>query len=239
MNKDNILQQMADVVEATMTNYKSDFYNVDKGIIESKEFKFPVIWIVGQSHTHMFQLGNFKDAFFAWESLRYDYLRNSNPWSYFFNEKLYTKDKWFLITGNGLQPINLDQAKAAIKDYVTPAVNAWVKEHGPLSRLTKVQVKFKDITFNELKALIADCRAHGNDSLLECFKMRHKSCRVADDQFYVITWHKAWNEFTFCEYINGNAGLAGHIVFHGWPETGYQTNGAIQLDPRYGWSSHT
>lgn len=230
---------MADVVEKTMTNYKSDFYNVDKGIIESKEFKFPVIWIVGQSHTHMFQLGNFKDAFFAWESLRYDYLRNSNPWSYFFNEKLYTKDKWFLITGNGLQPINLDQAKAAIKDYVTPAVNAWVKEHGPLSRLTKVQVKFKDITFNELKALIADCRAHGNDSLLECFKMRHKSCRVADNQFYVITWHKAWNEFTFCEYINGNEGLAGHIVFHGWPETGYQTNGAIQLDPRYGWSSHT
>ena len=132
-----------------------------------------------------------------------------------------------------------DEAVRAIMDYVIPAVHAWEKEHGPIPRLTKVPVKFKGITFNELKVLIADCRAHDNDSLLECFKVRHKSCRVADDQFYVITWHKAWNEFTFCEYINGNEGLAGHIVFHGWPETGYQTNGAVQLDPRYGWSSHT
>ena len=72
----------------------------------------------------------------------------------------------------------------------TPAI-ARVKLNG------SVGLVVKGITFNELKALIADCRAHGNDSLLECFKMRHKSCRVTDDQFYVITWHKAWNEFTF------------------------------------------
>lgn len=239
MNKDNILQQMADVVEATMGNYKSDFYNVDKGIIEGEVFKFPFIWIVGECHTHMFQLGNYKDDFFASESYRYDYLRNPNPWEYFFNEKLYQRDKWFLVTENGLQSINLDQAKAAIKDYIAPAVNAWVKEHGPLPKLTKVPVKFNDAVLSELKSLIADCRLHGNDSLLDVFKRRQKSCRVADDQYTVITYHKRWNEFTFCEYINGKERLAGHIVFHGWPETGYQTNGAVQLDPCYGWSSHT
>ena len=239
MSKDDILQQLAAVVEDTMSSYKGDFYRCDKSIIETEAFKFPIIWIVGECHTHMFQLGNYKDDFFASESFRYDYTRNHNPWDYFFKESLYAKDKWFLVTEDGLHTINLGQAKAAIMDYVTPAVNAWVEENGPLPNSLKVPVKIQGITLSELKALIADCRAHGNDSLFECFKRRQKACRVADDQYTVISYHKHWHEFTFCEYINGKEGLAGHIVFHGWPETGYQTNGAVQLDPKYGWSSHT
>lgn len=207
MNKDNILQQMADVVEATMGNYKSDFYNVDKGIIEGEVFKFPFIWIVGKCHTHMFQLGNYKDDFFASESYRYDYLRNPNPWEYFFNEKLYQRDKWFLVTENGLQSINLDQAKAAIKDYIAPAVNAWVNEHGPLPKLTKVPVKFNDAVLSELKSLIADCRLHGNDSLLDVFKRRQKSCRVADDQVEIYQWYITDCSKWDMEYLRDTFGL--------------------------------
>lgn len=239
MNKDTILQKMSEVVEATMTLYKSDFYNVDKSIIETEGFKFPIIWIVGRSHTKMFQLGNYKDDFFESESYRYDYLRNPNPWEYFFVESYYAQDKWFLITEDSFQSIDQEQAKAAIRDYVTPAVNAWIEENGPLPSLTKVPVKFKGATLSELKMLLADCRAHGSDSLFDCFKRRQTVCRIAADQYTVITYHKRWNEFVFCEYVNGEERLAGHIVFHGWPETGYQINGSIQLDPRYGWSSHT
>lgn len=239
MNKEQLLQQMEAVVADVMKNYQSDFFQYDKPRIASPEFKFPAIWIVGESHAHRLELGNYKDLFFEAESVRYNYLREPNPYKYFLNESYFAKDKWFLITENGLQSINREQAKAAIEDYVTPAVKAWEEENGPIPRLTKVPVKFKGITFNELKALIADCRAHGDDSLLECFKRRQTSCRVAANQYAVITWHKSWNEFTFCEYVNDEEGLEGHIVFHGWPETGYQTNGAIQIDPRYGWSSHT
>lgn len=239
MSKDEIIRKMAEIVEEIMTDFKTDFYNCDESIIKSEDFKLPFIWIVGRCHTHMFQLGNYKDDFFKFEGYRYDYLRNPNPWSYFFIESYYKNDRWFLVTENGLQPINLEQAKAAIMDYVAPAVNAWVEKNGPLPKLTKVPVKFKNIALSELKALIADCRAHGDDSLFECFKRRHKSCRIAADQYAEITWHKGWNEFTFCEYINHKERLGGHIVFHGWPETGYQENGSVQLDPRYGWSTHT
>ena len=91
MSKDDILQQMAAVVEDTMSSYKGDFYRCDKSIIETEAFKFPIIWIVGECHTHMFQLGNYKDDFFASESFRYDYTRNHNPWDYFFKESLYAK----------------------------------------------------------------------------------------------------------------------------------------------------
>lgn len=236
---ENITAQMAEVVEATMTAFKTDFYDYDKEVIESEGVKFPFIWIVGQCHTKMCMLGNYKDNFFESESYRFDYLSNPNPWEYYFTSTYYTKGKWFLVTENGLQPITLEQAEAAVMDYITPAVNAWVEVNGPLPKLTKVPVKFKNITLSKLKSLITDCRAHGDNSLFECFKRRHKSCRVAADQFAEITWHKGWNEFTFCEYINHKEGIEGHIVFHGWPETGYQTNNSIQLTPAYGWSTHT
>lgn len=239
MSKDSILQLMEAVVEETMTSFKTDFYNYDKPNIESEDFQFPAIWIVGESHTHFLELTKYKRLFFEYERYRYDYLRNPNPWSYFFTESHYADDKWFLVTEDELQSINRKQAKAAIMDYVTPAVKAWVEKNGPLPKITKVPVKFKGISLSELKALIADCYAHGDDSLFELFKRRQRAYRVANDQYTVISYDKSWGEFTFCEYINGKEGVAGHIVFHGWPETGYQTNGAVQLNPRYGWDSHT
>ena len=237
--KDKILRQMEAIVNKTMKSFQTDFFNYDKPRIASPEFKFPAIWIVGESHTHLLELGNYQDSFFEFESVRFDFLRQTNPYQHYFNESCYAKDKWILVTEDFLSTVNKSQAESAIMGYVMPTVNAWIHKNGPLPKLTKIPIRFKDIALSELKALIADCRAHHNDCLVECFKMWHRSCRVAADQHTEISYQKHWNEFIFREYINGEERLAGHIVFHDWPETGYQTNGAIQLVPLYGWGSHT
>lgn len=230
---------MEAVVADVMRHYQSDFFNGDKPIIEGGTFKFPAIWIVGECHTHILLIGNYKDNFFEFEGTRYDYLYDHIPYSYFLSSGNYSRDKWFLITEAGLQSINQEQAKAAILDYVNPAVQAWVAENGPLPKLTKVPVKFNGITISKLKELVIDCRNHGNDSLMGCLMRFHQYARVAADQYVEVSYNNSYNEFGFCHYINGRPNTAGGIIFHGWPETGYQTNGSVQLDPHYGWSTHT
>lgn len=230
---------MEAVVAETMKSFQSDFFNYDKPRIESADFKFPAIWIVGELHTHFLELGNFKDKFFEFESIRYAYIRNNNLWEYYLTETFFAKDKWFLVTESGLQPISREQAKAAMLDYIVPAVHAWESENGPLQMPSRVSIRFKNITIGKLKALITECRAHGDDSLLDCLKQRQNSCRVAADQYVEINYFEHWKKFDFCEYVNGSPSLSGGIIFHGWPETGYETNGSVQIDPHYGWSSHT
>lgn len=237
--KAELLAQMETVVAETMHHYQSDFFEIDKPRIESDDFKFPAIWIVGECHTHRLDLGNYKDLFFNCEGTRYDYLYNPNPFCYYLESSNYSRDKWFLITEAGLQPINREQAKAAIMDYVNPAVQEWISENGPLPKLTKVPVVLRNITISELKAMVAECRAHGNDSLMGCLMRFHQYTRVAANQYVEVIYNKPWNEFVFCQYINGKQGLVGGIIFHGWPETGYQTNGSVQIDPHFGWSTHT
>lgn len=234
-----ILKQMKAVVADTMTSFQSDFFDYDKLQIEGQEFKFPAIWIVGKSHTHLLRIGNYKEYFFEAESVRYDYLYDRNPFSYFFASTSYAQDKWFLITESGLQLINQKQAKAAIMDYVNPAVQEWIAQNGPLPKLTKVPVKLNGITISKLKELVADCRRHGNDSLMGCLMRFHQYARVAANQCVSVTYHDHSNQFTFCHWINGNMKTLGGIVFHGWPETGYEINGSVQIEPHYGWSSHT
>lgn len=230
---------MESVVNDVMVRFQTDFFNYDKTDIESADFKFPFIWIVGECHTHLLPLGKYRDAFFANEAVRYDYLRKHNPYSYFFESVNYTKDHWFLVTESELQPINQAQAKAAIMDYVNPAVQEWIAENGPLPANTKVPVIIRGVSIAKLKELVADCRKHNNDSLMDCLRRFHNYRRVAADQHIEVSYNSAWNEFAFCEYTNGKPGLVGGIVFHGWPETGYQTNSSVQLDPHYGWSTHT
>lgn len=237
--KEKIIKQMEAVVADVMTDYQSDFFNYDKPRIESPEFKFPCIWIVGAMHTHRLELGNYQDFFYEAESMRYDYLRDSNPYAYFTDTTNYAKDYWFLVTENGLQSINREQAKSAIKDYVTPAVKAWERDNGPLPKLTKVPVYIHDTTFGKLKKLFAECQAHGDNSLMECLRRFHSHRRVSSDQCVKVYYNERYNEFSFGEYINGQCRMNGGIIFHGWPETGYEENGSVQLDPRYGWSSHT
>lgn len=229
---------MEEVVIKTMKRFQSDFYKYDEPRIANSDFKFPAIWIVGESYTHLLELGNYRDAFFDCASVRFDYLRQHNPYQYYLTDNYFAKDKWFLITEDGLQPTTREQANTTIMDYVLSAVCAW-EEHNSLPTLTKVPIKFKNITLSELKALIADCHAHGNNSLFDCFKIRQNTRRIADDQSVTIIYRKKLNEFIFHEYVDGNIRLVGGIIFHGWPETGYEINGAVQIAPTYGWSSHT
>lgn len=230
---------MEAVVDEVMKGYQSDFFKYDQPRIASSDFKFPAIWIIGEYHTHRLELGNYKDLFFEAESVRYSYARNNNPYAYFIESSNYKNDRWYLLTEDGMQLINREQAQAAIMDYVTPAVEAWKAENGSLPKLEKVKVVIKNITFSKLKELIADCRSHNNDSLMDCFRLLHNLQRVASDHYVEVSYNSSWNEFIACEYINGKQGVVRGFVFHGWPETGYQTNGSVQLDPRYGWSSHS
>lgn len=239
MNKEQLLQQMETVVADVMKDFQSDFFQYDKPRIASLEFKFPAIWIVGASHTHCLEIGNYKDIFYTDERVRYDYLREPNPYYYFTDYSDCSKDRWFLITKSGLQPINREQAKAAIADYILPAVKSWELENGPLPKLSKVKVVMHGITFSRLKELFAEGQAHSDNSLRECLKQFHHYRRVSSDQHVKVYYNEKYNEFSFGEYVDGKCRLCGGIIFHGWPETGYQSNNSVQIDPRYGWSSHT
>lgn len=239
MKKSEILKQMCAVVEEVMTNYKSDFYNFDKPKIECEDFKFPLIWIVGSCHTHMFPIGEYRDLFFHSEAARYDFVSEGYPCQYFLNSPSYKKDHWFLVSEAGVQPITRAQAKAAILDYINPAVQEWVATHGPLPKSTKVKVFMQDITLSKLKELFAESEKHDDHSLAECLRRFHNYRRVSSDQYVKVYYDGKYNEFAFGEYIDGKCRLSGRIIFHGWPETGYQSNNSVQIDPSYGWSSHT
>lgn len=239
MDKSQLLDTMASVVEEVMTSFKSDFYEHDFDAISKPDFKFPFIWIVGESHTHLLLLGGYRDAFFGGEATRYAYVREHNPYQYYLNNNYFADDRWYLVTEDGLRLIDRNQAKAAIMDYVTPAVNAWIEENGPLSKNEKLKVKLEGISISELKELVAECRVHGNDSLMDCLKRFHSYTRSASDQYIEMCYFPPYKEFNFCEYTNGRIGLVGGIIFHGWPETGYKENGSVQLSPCYGWPIHT
>lgn len=235
--KSKIITQMRNIVADVMTSFQTDFENYDRPYIESDECQFPLIWIVGESHTFMLKLGEYRGIFFNNESARFAYSKNPNVYGYHLEYN--TDDNWFLITKEGVTPITLKQAESAIKDYVIPAVKAWEAEYGPLPKVPKLPVRFQNITLSKLKELIIDCHNHDDDSLMDCLKRFHLYTRCATDQYIEVNYNPGYNEFVFSEHTNGKVGLVGGIVFHGWPEIGYSENGSVQLSPRYGWSTHT
>lgn len=79
----DILNKMAEIVANTMTHFQSDFEKYDRLYIESDEVKFPMIWIVDTSHTHLLKLGEYKNWFFKYESVRYDYVYGNNEFDYY------------------------------------------------------------------------------------------------------------------------------------------------------------
>lgn len=51
-----------------------------------------------------------------------------------------------------------------------------------------------------------------------------------------------WGEHCFYFEVkrpDGSLSMNGGIIFHGWPDEGYQENGSVQLTPQYGWAMHT
>lgn len=231
---------MADVVEMKMKRFQTDFYNYDKPTIEaSKSPQFPYLWIVSELHTWMPCLGDFEEDFFENQRSQYAYAAGDDGISVYLNPyHLKDTDLIFLITEDNIWQVNVNQAKAAIKDYTIPAYEKWKALHGEIIP-KRVRVKFDLIDLPKLRELIDDCHKHNDDSLMNIFRRFHHIRRVADDHKVTIRYYAHSNEFACVEYYNGEDHMIYHAIFHGWPETGYQTNGSVQIAPHYGWASHT
>lgn len=233
-----IIKQMSNIVADVMTSFQSDFENYDKLYIEKAEAcQFPMIWIVGASHTHLLKLGSYKELFFNNESARFIYVQEGNGFDAYLN--MYPNDHIFIIGKDKVSEVSLDQAKEAVHDYMMPAVKEWEDCNGSLPKRCKVKVKLNNISISKLKQLICDCEAHNDTSLVDALRGFHRYRQMSSDHYIQVSYNPAYNEFGFCEYINGKSGLVGGIIFHGWKETGYQENYAVQLTPCYGWSKHT
>lgn len=234
----DILNKMAEIVDNTMTSFQSDFEKYDRPYIEAATpEQFPMLWLVATSHTHLLKLGDYHKRFFNEEAVRYAYAVDDDTFSCYLN--ICHSDKVFLIDANSITEITHSQAKEAVRDIVVPVVTKWTELNGPLPTDIRMPIKFHNITLSKLKDLIRDCEKHDNTSLVDIFYRFRNYYRHATDQYIQISYNPGYNEFVFCQYTNGKQGLVGGIIFHGWPESGYQANGSIQLEPRYGWATHT
>lgn len=79
-NISKIIQTMSNIVADVMTSFQSDFENFDRPYIENADSsKFPMIWIVGKSHTHLLNLGEYEEHFSENEVARFAYVQGGNP----------------------------------------------------------------------------------------------------------------------------------------------------------------
>ena len=235
---ETILKKMAEVVANTMTSFQSDFEKYDRPYIEAATpDQFPMLWFVAPSHTYLLRLGEYRIRFFNEECIRYAYAAGDNTFSYYL--ETYKSDKIFLIDAKGVNRIDVSQAEQFVNDIVSSAMTEWLSYGNTLPTDIKMPIKFSNITFGKLKELIADCRKHGDNSLADIFHRFRHYRRTAENQYIHISYNSYYNEFSFCQYTNWQQGLTGGIIFHGWPESGYRSNYAVQLVPKYGWATHT
>lgn len=240
MTRQEIIDGMSKVVAEKMLHYQTDFTEYDKPqLLEAQSSEFPFLWIVNEYHTRFASLGGYTDKFFAEQRVRYSFADGDDGISYLLNPHLLSKDdRIFLITEDKMWEVGVFEAKNAIKDYTLSAYEQWKAQHGEIIP-KRVTVKFDLIELPKLRAIIRDCEAHDDDSLMSIFRRFHKLRRISDDHQITIKY-KWWdNEFACIEHYNGEDHMIYHVKFHGWPETGYMVNGSVQIVPRYGWASHT
>lgn len=229
---------MTNIVADLMERFQSDFTKYDKPYIEAAdESKFPMLWIVGNSHTHLLKLGDYDEHFNTDEAARYAHAQGSDPFTGYLD--WLGGDKIFLITKDEVKETTEKAAREVIRDMITPVVENWKAKNGPLPKNFKMPIHFKNITLTKLKEIFCSEENRNGRTLIQVLREFRNYRKTADDHFYEVTYDPKYNEFTFCEYRNRQEGLAGGIVFHGWPETGYQQNFAYQAIPSYGWSRHT
>lgn len=71
-------------------------------------------------------------------------------------------------------------------------------------------------------------------------RMMNFACQESVACVHIYKDH--WNEYCFTFYIereDGTCYLNGGIIFHGFPGSGYNTNGSVMIEPQYGWHTHT
>lgn len=240
--KEQIIAKMTKIVDETMERFHSDFYQYDKQTVRNATPDyFPMIWIVAKSHTHLLLVGELASRFPTEESVRLCYVEEQGEmFSYHF--VAFTPkygDRMFLITEDGISEIGADQGRNVVKDVFTPVVVKWEAEHGKLPKRTKVKVRFNGITITQLKELFAEEAQHGMATLRNKLHDFQSYTQYATDDKVVLSYDPEARRFIFRFYVHGEERLYGKIVFHGWPETGYMQNGSVQIDPQYGWHSHT
>lgn len=237
----DILNKMAEIVANNMIAFQSDFEKYDKEYIIKKGVKaFPFLWMVHRSHTYLIRLSEIRKDYFENEAFRYD-IAQQNSWihAYLWPRCSQVTEDIYFVTKDDVVQIGLEQARNITIDAIEMAVTAWGQEHEKIPTKFKVSVEIGGISLSKLKGLIQDCRNHDDDSLLNCIKRFHNYRQQAKSHKVFIWYNERYNEFSFAEMVNGECRLNGGIIFHGWPGNGYQTNGSIQLEPRYGWASHT
>ncbi len=232
---EKIFKRMGAIVEGT--GAQRDFEKFDKDFIE--KFGLPMIWVVKEGSTNLTAIGSFAKNFNEDEATRYDYVRNGISSYTYYLDHFTDGNKIFYVTEDEVREVSAANAREIIRDLLTPVVEEWKAANGPLPTNTKMEVRFSNISLSKLKELVRECEAHNDTSLMDCLKRFHQYVRTAKNQYIQVSYNPGYNEFIFCQYTNGKQGLVGGIIFHGWPETGYQTNGSVQLDPRYGWRIHT
>lgn len=228
---------MTEIVEGTMKSYKTDFYNYDKQEIEGEDAKFPMLWVVGENHTHLLLLGEFEDVFNSKENARYAYAQGHDYLTGYIN--MVRDERIYLITINGVEETTKKAAREIIRDTIIPVVEKWKAENGLLPTDFKLPIRFSNITLSELKELIRAEEGREGNTLIKALHGFRNYRRCSKDHYIEFGYNPWFNEFVFCEYVNGRQRLVGGVVFHGWPETGYKENYSCQLTPSYGWSTHT
>lgn len=240
MTRQEITGYMADVVHDVMRRFQTDFAYYDKPEIENAApSDFPYLWIVSEFHTRCYSLGRYKDTFFSSPAMRYGYAKGEDGVSWLLGPQLLgKKDRIFIISEDKITETDPHGAHEAIRDFVTPAVKEWETLNGKITP-RRVRVKFDLLPYAKLRELIQECRSHNDDSLFSILRRFHDFRCKSEDHKITVRYHAHNNEMVWIEHYDGEDRFTGHIVFHGWPETGYMSNGSIQLVPAYGWASHT
>lgn len=234
--KEKLLAKMAEIVAATMTAHQTDYTTYDtNAITDAKPTEFPMLWVVGELHTHLLRLASYANKFPSDERLQLDYVQNGMPYQWYLaNCK---RDKWFLLTKEGdVTEITCSQANEIIRDVVLPVVNEFQRSNKLPD--AKVPVHFVDLTIGQLKQLLTRDAHYTAGTLRKLLKRFQRRYKVAKDQYIEVRLIDS-NDLAWAEYYDGQFRIWGHLINHGSPETGYMKNNSFQIDPHYGWSSHT
>lgn len=147
---EKIINRMTNIVADLMKSFQSDFTKYDKPYIETAdESKFPMLWIVGESHTHLLRLGDYDEHFNNDEAARYAHAQGSDPFTAYLD--WLGGDKIFLITKDEVKETTEKAAREVIRDVVTPVVENWKAKNGPLPKNFKMPVRFKNITLQNYR----------------------------------------------------------------------------------------
>lgn len=227
-------------IAADLMEKKSDFEQYDLPYMENAESTdFPLIWIVKSRSTVMIKVGagaqEYRDSLRA----RFYHAQNNFQDNYYLTHHC-NGQRVFLITESNVAEISLANAREVVRDVMIPVMEE-CKAANPneLPKHFKVKLRFHGISLTKLKELIRECDNHEGTSLLSVLKRYRRWTQISHDHTIDFFYDERYNEFGFRELYEGKVGLRGGIIFHGWPETGYMTNNSVQIDPAYGWASHT